>query len=298
MPYRYFILDVFTAEPFAGNPLAVLPDARGLSAAAMQRIAREFNFSETTFVLPPADTANTRQVRIFTPQKELPFAGHPNIGTAVALVASSEVELGELRFEEGAGLVPVRVERRDGAALYAELTAPQIPELGEPLAPTKVAPALGLEPTDIVTDRHPPQPVSAGIPFLFVELRDREALARSRVINDAAGWLPVEVTGFMLYTRDSGEHGIDLRARMYAPGVGVPEDPATGSAVAALAGLLALGDGRADATLRWRIAQGVEMGRPSLLEASVDKTGGRVTAIRVGGSAVVVAEGHIEAPGV
>ncbi len=136
MRYFYHILDVFTDRPFGGNQLAVLPDARGLDGATMQRIAREFNFSETTFVLPPADPVNTRQVRIFTPFKELPFAGHPNIGTAIALVASGEVEAGELRFEEGAGLVPVRVEQTADGGLRAELTAP--PEGDEHRKPVHV----------------------------------------------------------------------------------------------------------------------------------------------------------------
>jgi trans-2,3-dihydro-3-hydroxyanthranilate isomerase len=295
MRYRYHILDVFTDRTFGGNQLAVLPDARGLEPATMQRIAREFNFSESTFVLPPEDAANTRRVRIFTPFRELPFAGHPNIGTAVALVASGEVGAGVLHFEEGAGLVPVRVEQGAGGALRAELTAPQPPELGDVFEAAELASALGLTEADIVIERHPPRLVSAGIPFLCIELRDCAALARSRLTSDAAEQLAERATGFLVYTRDTGED-LDLRMRMYAPAVGVAEDPATGSAAAALAGLLASIDPRADAELHWRIAQGVEMGRPSLLEASADKRGGKVGAIRVGGAAVRVAEGWIEVP--
>lgn len=296
MRYPYHILDVFTDRPFGGNQLAVLPDARGLDAATMQRIAREFNFSESTFVLPPEDAANTRRVRIFTPFRELPFAGHPNIGTAIALVASGEVEAGVLRFEEGAGLVPVRVEQDAADALHAELTAPRPPELGDVFEAAELAPVLGLAEADIVIDRHPPRLVSAGIPFLCIELRDRDALARSRLTTDAAERLADCATGFLVYTHEAGE-GLDLRMRMYAPAVGVPEDPATGSAAVALAGLLALLDERDTVTLHWRIAQGVEMGRPSLLQASADKQDGAVTAIRVAGMAVRVAEGWIEVPG-
>lgn len=297
MRYPYHILDVFTDRPFGGNQLAVLPDARGLDTATMQRIAREFNFSESTFVLPPEDAANTRRVRIFTPFRELPFAGHPNIGTAIALVASGEVDAGILRFEEDAGLVPVRVEQDAAGALRAELTAPQPPEPGAVFDPAELAPALGLDTADIVTDRHPPQLISAGIAFLCIELRDRAALARSRLTANAAERVtPSGAVGVLLYTRDAAD-GFDLQARMYGVGVGVDEDPATGSAAAALAGLLALLDERGEVTLRWRIAQGIEMGRSSLLEASADKRDGKVTAIRVGGAAVRVAEGWIEVPG-
>lgn len=296
MRYRYHILDVFTDRPFGGNQLAVLPDARGLGTATMQLIAREFNFSESTFVLPPEDAANTRRVRIFTPFRELPFAGHPNIGTAIALVASGEVEAGVLRFEEGAGLVLVRVEQDATGALRAELTAPQPPELGAMFEVSELAPVLNLTETDIVIERHPPRLASAGIPFLCIELRDRAALARSRLAADAAERVTLsDGVGVLLYTRDAAD-GFDLQARMYGVGVGVDEDPATGSAAAALAGLLALLDERSDVTLHWRIAQGVEMGRPSLLEASADKQDGTVTAIRVAGSAIRVAEGWIEVP--
>lgn len=297
MRYPYHIFDVFTDRPFGGNQLAILPNASGLDTAAMQRIAREFNFSESAFVLPPEYAANTRRVRIFTPFRELPFAGHPNIGTAIALVASGEVEAGVLRFEEDAGLVPVRVEQNADGILRAELTAPQPPELGAVFDAAELALALGLNTNDIITERHPPRLASAGIPFLCIELRDRDALARSRLASDATKRITTSgAVGILLYTRDATD-GFDLQARMYGVGVGVDEDPATGSAAAALTGLLALLDERSDVTLHWCIAQGVEMGRPSLLEASADKRGGKVTAIRVGGAAVRVAEGWIEVPG-
>ncbi len=302
MRYRYYIVDVFTEQPFGGNQLAVLPDARGLSDTAMQKVAREFNFSETTFVLPPADPANTRNVRIFTPQAEIPFAGHPNVGTAYALVAVGEVKTegasDTLRFEDKAGLVTVSVTSAHGQPVHAELTAPQPPQLGASLQGAAVAQALALPETDIVIARHMPRIASAGLPFLCIELRDRYALARSRVMLDKAEKLLPRDTaaGFLLYTFDGGAQDVDIRARMYAPLHGVAEDPATGSAAAALAGLLAQLHGEAAATLHWRIAQGIEMGRPSLLEATAVKENGVVTAIRVGGAAVMVSEGWIEVP--
>ena len=289
MRYRFYIVDVFTDTLFGGNPLAVLSDARGLSSEAMQEIGREFNLSETTFVLPPTHPEHTRQVRIFTPKAELPFAGHPNIGTAFTLAATGEVEKQAssqtLLFEEKAGLVPVTVEFTDAKPVHAELTAPQAPQLGSVLDLNAVAQSLSLAPQDILGERHPPQLASAGIDILCVELRDRDVLARARALSDKAELLlPRErAAGFYLYTTDTDDPAIDIQARMFAPQHGITEDPATGSAAAALAGLLAHGTVDTDATLRWRIAQGVEMGRPSLLETSADKQNGQVTAVRVGG---------------
>ncbi|MFO1350335.1 MAG: PhzF family phenazine biosynthesis protein [Gammaproteobacteria bacterium] len=261
--YRFHLIDVFTDRAFGGNQLAVLPAATGLSDATMQSIAREFNFSETTFVLPPADPANSHKVRIFTPQAEIPFAGHPNVGTAFALVAAGEVKAQgvsvTLRFEENAGLVPVIVSLVDGKPVRAELTAPQAPRLGETLPVSVVAQALGLHEGDVVAGRHPPCISSAGMGLLCVEVRNRDALARARAVPSLAEpLLPrATVAGFYVYTHDGGESGIDLRARMFAPTHGIVEDPATGGGAAALAGLLALVDQRADASLQWRIGQGV-----------------------------------------
>ena len=302
MRYRFFIVDVFTRQAFGGNQLAVLPDARGLSDAQMQAIAREFNFSESTFVLPPQDSANTRQVRIFSPFHEMPFAGHPNVGTAFALAACGEVT-GEgknltLRFEEIAGLVTMRVDMQDGRPIRAELTAPKPLSRGPALDQAQTASLFKLNPADILMSVHPPCIASVGVEFLCVQLRDRNALAHSQVAPDVLQALPDSIcdVGFLLYTRDVGESEIDIRARMYAPGHGVAEDPATGGAACALAGLLGTLDQTQEGQLRWRIAQGIEMGRPSLLEASVEKHKGQVSAIRVGGGAVLVAEGWLEWP--
>ena len=301
MRYRYFTCDVFTARRFGGNPLAVLPEAAGLSGEEMQRIAREFNYSETTFVLPPADPAHTRRVRIFTPGAEIPFAGHPNVGTAFVLAAIGAVPTSgaetKVVFEEGAGPVAVVIRCRDGRPVECELTAPQSLALGATPPVEAVAESVGLSPDVVVTRTHPPRVASAGLPFLCVELRDRSALAQARVRHEAHAALMQAsgAEGILLYTRDTGEPHLDLRARMYAPLHGVAEDPATGSANVALAGLLAASAPEADGAFAWRIAQGVEMGRPSLLEASAIKRGGEVEILRIGGRSVLVCDGWIEA---
>jgi trans-2,3-dihydro-3-hydroxyanthranilate isomerase len=296
MRYRYYTCDVFTSTRFGGNQLAVLPDAQGLSARQMQQIAREFNFSETTFVLPP-EQGHTRRVRIFTPTAELPFAGHPNVGTAFVLATVGELgPIGTpitVTFEEKAGPVPITIRPRDGT-LWCELSAPERVTLGKTVSPESMATAVSLAVDDVLTSTHPPQVASVGLPFMIVELRDRTALERARV--DTPGLEALRGQGVTpdvhLYVRSGDE--FDLRARMFAPFDGVPEDPATGSANCALAGMLSHYDGARDGTKAWRIAQGVEMGRPSLLEASADKRDGAVVATRVGGASVLVSEGFIE----
>jgi trans-2,3-dihydro-3-hydroxyanthranilate isomerase len=299
MRYRYLHCDVFTDAVFGGNPLAVLPDARGLSDTQMQKVAREFNFSETSFVLPP-EGANTRRVRIFTPSIEVPFAGHPNVGTAFALAVAGE--LGPLAgartvvFEEKAGLVPITIERREGGGIFCELSAPAPLSLGRSVEPAALAAAVSLEPRDVVTAVHPPSAFSVGLPFLFAELAGKDALARARSDPSALDALagPGVPPDIHLYVR-SGD-GFDLRTRMFAPKDGVPEDPATGSANVALAAALAHFDPRRDGSFRFRIAQGVEMGRPSVLEARAEKRNGKVVEARIGGMSVLVAEGWIEVP--
>ena len=299
MRHRYLHCDVFTDSIFGGNPLAVLPDARGLSDAQMQRIAREFNFSETSFVLPP-ESGNTRRVRIFTPSIEVPFAGHPNVGTAFALAISGD--LGPLAgartvvFEEKAGLVPITIERRAGGAIFCELSAPAPLSVGRTVSPETLAAAVSLDARDVVTAVHAPSAFSVGLPFLFAELASRESLARAR--TDPAGVDALVAAGVPadvhLYVRSGDD--FDLRTRMFAPKDGVPEDPATGSANVALAAALAHFDPRTNGSFRFRIAQGVEMGRPSVLEARVEKKGGAVTEARIGGTSVLVAEGSMEVP--
>ena len=292
MRYDYLTCDVFTDRHFGGNPLAVLPDAAGLETAAMQAIAAEFNYSETTFVLPPSDPGHLARVRIFTPRAEMPFAGHPTVGTALVLVWLGRTPpSGEFVLEEQAGPVPVRLKRDDADAMSAEFRAPSAPTHGPPIDAGGIANSLGLTLDDLVTDSGLPRAASCGAPFLLVELAGRAALARAS-LTGVAGLPAVAAEGVFLFARDGGE--VDLRARMFAPGHGIPEDPATGSAAAALAGFLAGRPGLADGWHGWKIAQGVEMGRPSLIRTRARRQDGQVTEVRVGGGAVPVAKGTIE----
>jgi trans-2,3-dihydro-3-hydroxyanthranilate isomerase len=260
----------------------------------MQQIAREFNFSETTFVFSSA--ACTRKVRIFTPTQELPFAGHPNIGTAFALArAGSLGEIGaevDVTFEEGAGPVPIRIRRDGEERLWCELQAPQSLTLGNVIEVEQVAAALSLSPDDIVVDTHPPRVAGVGLPFLIVEVAGLEPLQRARA--DVAELERLEAAGITpdvyLYTPANGEP--DIRARMFAPLDGVPEDPATGSANCALAAMLTHYDASGERECSWRIAQGVEMGRPSTLYARTRRDGSAIKTW-IGGYSVLVSEGTI-----
>ena len=296
--YRYLTADVFTDVPFGGNQLAVFPDARGIPEHRLQDVAREFNFSETTFVFPPANPAHTRRVRIFTPGTELPFAGHPTVGTAHVLAATGEIPLRgastSIVLEERVGPVPVTIRAEGGSPVYCELSVAKLPEEGPPAPPRgALADALGLAPDDVLDGDWAPRGWSSGVPYLMVPVRDRGAVARSRVKPDAweralpGTWAP-EV---YVFSRDGERAGSDIHARMYAPAFGIGEDPATGSAAAGLAGYLARRSSQRDGTLHWRLEQGFEMGRPSILEVEADVTGGQVTAVRVGGATVLVCEG-------
>ena len=294
----YETVDVFTEQRFGGNPLAVIPDARGLESADMQRIAREFNYSETTFVEPPADPANTAKVRIFTPASELPFAGHPNVGTAFVLGRMRSVfdnAVGDvLRFEEGAGLVPVELARRDGQVVGASFRAPQDLKVGEEIACEIVAACASLSPDQIITDRHKPVIASVGLPFIVAQVRSIEDLAKAA--PETAGFMTArqryggsnERFSLFLYVRISESQ---VRARMFAPLSKVLEDPATGSAAAALGGLLSSLDPGAD-DLQISIDQGIEMGRPSLIGVRAEKRHGK-RSIFVSGSCVPVMRGAL-----
>ncbi len=302
MQRRYVTVDVFTDRAFGGNPLAVVLDAGGLSTAQMQAIATEFNYSETTFVLPPRDNAHDAQVRIFTVRSEIPFAGHPNVGTAFVLATQSAKPPARLKFEEKAGLVPVEILTEGGKVVGAELTAPQ--KLGKlaPFDAGQAAACASLAPGDIRADRHPPQIVSVGLPFVVAEVATREALRRAK--PDAAAFaraLPVDgCDAIYLYTRDvpPGEQPCDLQARMFHPGSnGLSEDPATGSATVAAAALLADLSGERDGELKLRIGQGVDMGRPSLLLTRVLKQGGAIVSAHVGGGCVPMMEGTFRLAG-
>jgi trans-2,3-dihydro-3-hydroxyanthranilate isomerase len=301
MSHRFTTLDVFTDRPFGGNPLAVFCDQPELSDQAMQTIAREFNLSETVFILPPRDARALRRLRIFTPMRELPFAGHPTLG-AVHVLVESGIAAGKSSFtlELNVGLVPIEVKPGEGEAPpFLQLTAARLPEFG-PAAPPlqKIAHAIGLEERDLVTDRDFPQSASCGMPFLFVPVRDRAALARAKPVSGAwseamRGYWAQEI---FVFCRDPELPGSHLRARMFAPEIGITEDPATGGAAAAFAGYLAERENAGSTTLRWRLEQGFEMGRPSLLYVEADTRNGKVTAVRVGGTAVTISNGTIRVP--
>ncbi len=304
MKVRFITADVFTNRPFTGNQLAVLPDARAIPEEVLLPIAREFNYSETTFVYPPENPAHARRVRIFTPGAEVPFAGHPTIGTAVVLAAIGEIPLdgGETRIilEEKVGSVPVTVRARNGLATGAELSVAKLPEVGPPPPPrTTLAELLSLEPSQLLGGPNGPQAVSCGLPFLIVQVRDREAVAAAHVRMDVwestlkRYWAP----DVMVVARDPELDGSDLRARVFVPGLAVSEDPATGSCAAALAGYLAARENAPNGSFRWVLEQGFEMGRPSILELEADKRDGAVVAVRVAGDAVLVSEGTMEIEG-
>jgi trans-2,3-dihydro-3-hydroxyanthranilate isomerase len=294
-------VDVFTDRAFGGNPLAVILDAGGLSTAQMQAIASEFNYSETTFVLPPQDPAHDAQVRIFTVRSEIPFAGHPNVGTAFVLATQSAKPPARLVFEEKAGLVPVEILIEGGKVVGAELTAPQGLKKLTQLTAEQAAACASLSAADIRTDRHPPPIVSVGLPFLVAELASRDALRRARPDADAfARTLPCDGSDAVyLYTRDvPTTEACDLQARMFHPGSsGLSEDPATGSATAAAAALLADLSGERDGELKLRIGQGVDMNRPSLLLTRVRKANGVVMSTHVGGACVQMMEGTFRLAG-
>ena len=302
--YQFVTTDVFTSRQFGGNQLAVFPDARGLSDESMARIAREFNFSETTFVFPPGDPKHTRRVRIFTPVNELPFAGHPTVGTAYVLAALGEIDLdgAETRIvlEEGVGPVPVTVRSTNGAPGFAQLSVARLPEFGPPPpSANELARALGLNDGDVLSGALAPEAASCGLKFLFVPVRDRKTLARVRIrLDDFERTLGSYWTReVFIFCDDPEQSTSNYRARMFAPMLGVPEDPATGSACAAFGGYLAKRDKRGDGTLRWVVEQGFEMGRPSIIEVEADKAGGRITAVRVGGNSVLVTRGELTLSG-
>lgn len=300
MKLTFVTVDVFTDRQFGGNPLAVITDAEGLSADRMQAIAAEFNLAETTFVLPPKDPNHTAEVRIFTPRAEMPFAGHPNVGTAYVL-ARAGISYGRpvtgdrLVFEEKAGLVAMDIVREAGAVVATRLAAPVPLSFGEAIDPALVAAACALKEDDLKLDVHRPRVASCGAPLLFVELQSREALRRAAPRAEIfARELPRDrLVGIHLYVQaKDGE--IDIHTRMFAPEHGIPEDPATGAANVALIGVLAHHRPEADITLARTIGQGFDMGRPSVLQASAEKKAGTVVATYIGGRCKPMMSGVIE----
>ncbi|GAB3400266.1 PhzF family phenazine biosynthesis protein [Flindersiella endophytica] len=286
MSYDFTLIDVFSERPFGGNQLAVFPDATGIDEPTMQRLAREFNFSETTFVLPPSDPGTyTHRVRIFTPQQELPFAGHPTIGTAAVLTQLTTQQ--RFVFEEGIG--PVRVEA-DGPAIRLCLEEPACELAAETPPDSAIAKALGL-PADAIAESWY---AGVGFRFCLVRLHSKELVDRATLDKTAweAGvadcWSP------HLYVYAGAQN--DVHARFFAPAFGIDEDPATGSGCATL---LASRAGRApepDGTYTVRITQGVAMGRPSVLEGAATKRNERVTEVVVGGRTAILGSGSLRLP--
>jgi trans-2,3-dihydro-3-hydroxyanthranilate isomerase len=300
MRLQFETVDVFTQHRFSGNPLAVVLNAEALSTQQMQSIAAEFNLAETTFVLPPKDSAHSAEVRIFTPRGEMPFAGHPNVGTAFVLARAGTsygrtIASDHVIFEEKAGLVPIALLKDGATVVGARLASPQLLDVGAEIAAELIAAACGIPVDDIETKNHRPCIASCGAAFILAEVKSRKALAaaspRADVFRDEVAKHPA--TSILIYTQ-ADEDGIDIRARMFAPQHGIPEDPATGSANVALIGLLAKLRPEPDLQLSRTIAQGVEMGRPSLLEAHAEKREGVVTATYIGGRCVPVMRGSID----
>lgn len=291
----FILADVFTDVAFGGNPLAVFPNADGLSPERMQVIARELNLSETVFVLPPTQASATHRLRIFTPAMELPFAGHPTIGTAIVLaeLGLADAHAAALVFEEGAGLVPVELDRTDGGLCLATLTSPKLPERIQMSATVEqLASVTGLSPAEI--EPITPRAYSAGVPFMFVPVADEAALAKVRI--DTGTWSAVladtPAPHLYLLTMANWEQGRAIRARMFAPAMGIAEDPATGGAAAALAGFLA-DIQRFEGRATWTIYQGLEMKRPSKISLEAVTEDGCLISVRVGGSAVLIAKGSL-----
>ena len=303
--YNFVTVDVFTDQPFGGNPLAVFPDARGFSAEEMQQIAAEINYSEITFVLPPADPANTARVRIFTPRNEVPFAGHPNVGTGFVLGAMGRARrLADgrevMRFEEAAGLVELELIRSDEGSVDAvRIAAPQRLSKGHSVPAEAIARCLSVDPADLDTRRHPPMLASVGLPFILVEMRSLGALRRCAPnsgafteCNERYGYAEDRFS-IHAYARLDGGRPADLQARMFAPLSGILEDPATGSANAAVVALLADLDPSRDARLDCTVRQGIEMGRPSRLRVTADKRTGVVERVLISGGCVEMIRGEL-----
>lgn len=301
MALTYHILDVFTELPFGGNPLAVVLDADNLSSAEMQTIAREFNLSETVFVLNPVSGGHTARIRIFTPTRELPFAGHPTLGAA-ALLAELRAPLlnGErdaiIALEEEIGSIRVGVRLRAQAAAFGEFDAPKATNAPERVAePEEISAAIGLIPTEVGFENHKPTLLRGANTFAFVPVANLECMAKVRVAPQhwAHAFTARDVHGVFLYTRQCVRVQSAFHARMFAPDIGVPEDPATGSAVAGFASVIKEFDELPDGTHKRAIEQGIEMGRPSAIALTMTIGRGKLETVRIGGHAVRIAEGTL-----
>jgi trans-2,3-dihydro-3-hydroxyanthranilate isomerase len=299
MPRRFVTLDVFTREPLAGNPLAVVLDAEGLDSERMQRIAREFNLSETVFLFPPEDPRHRAKLRIFTPGRELPFAGHPTVGTAVLLAlrgGNDATSASAFGLEETGGVVSCAAEVNGEGQGYARFRVPRLPEIcGEGREVAEAAWGLGLDPTDIGFDRHMPSRHTAGVPYDLVPVRSLDAVGRAKPNGEAFA----KVFGdgnhptAYVYTRETVRTEHHFHTRMFAPSFGMAEDPATGSAVAALVGALMQFEPMGEGEHSFTIEQGYEMGRPSEIALQLVIRNGALVSAEIGGGAVVVSEGEL-----
>ena len=296
---RYVVYDVFTDKVLTGNPLGVLLDCEGLDTDAMQRIAREFNLSESTFVGPPEDAKHKARVRIFTPDYEMPFAGHPTVGTAIALAELAGNTSPQIFvLEENIGPVVCAVGHSNGTS-FAEFSLAKLPEaLPFSADANVVGAALGLDPQDIGFENHRVSYWSAGVPYVAVPVSGLKAAAKVRFDN--AAWMEISpaksgsaVTYVYCYCRETVHHDSAFHSRMFVPGNPSFEDPATGSAAAAFAGAVAHFDKPVDGTTRLWIEQGIEMGRPSRIRLEIDMAKGAIDSARIGGQAVKVAEGTL-----
>jgi len=301
MKLPYHLLDVFTDRPFAGNPLAVFTNGQGISSETMQLIAKELNLSETTFVLPPSDTANNYRVRIFTPGAELPIAGHPTIGTTFILAKEGMVELqdGEtvIQLEEGVGPLPVTIHSSGGQADFIEMGQP-LPRFGPRFDDIAgVAEMLSLEPEALAAPGLPIEVVSCGMPFLFVPIKDLAAIRRIRFRTDV--WervlRPLETQEVFVFTKEVELEGSTVHSRMFAPSLGIVEDPATGGASGSLGCYLVRHQViPSDGELKCVSEQGIEMGRPSIIKIRIAHRDGEITGVRVGGHCRYMGAGHFE----
>lgn len=299
MPRRYAIYDVFTDQALAGNPLAVVYDSDGLDDAAMQAIAREFNLSETVFIHASDNPAHSAALRIFTPGRELPFAGHPTVGAAIAIGEDSPANGADDRLMVlGEEIGPVRCALRLGEPSYAEFDLPRLPELiDHEIDKAAIAAAIGASPEEVGFENHEVSVWTAGNAFVFVPLDGIGPVQRLSLDKGLWDEVAPVVNGhqasLFAYTRDVIHHDCAFHARMFAPEMGLGEDPATGSAVAGFAGAIAWFDGLAEGPTAYVIEQGIEMGRPSKIRLEIDGKAGTIHAARIGGHAVKVAEGTL-----
>ncbi len=301
MELSFCTLDVFTDQRFSGNPLAVVQDADELSKDQMQAIAQEFNLPETIFVSRSQKPGHTARVHIFTPACEIPFAGHPTIGVAVLLADLTAPKInGEqdalIILEQEIGTVRVGVRLTADAPAHAEFKAPKLPKDAGALPPTdKLAAALGLIPNEIGFENHKPTCFAAGNAFAFVPVSDLDAMAKAQVVAHAwpDAFEEQGLVGVYLYTRQCVHNDSAFHARMFAPGAGIPEDAATGSAALCLAGVVQKFDQLSDGKHKRRIEQGYEMGRPSHIDLTLGVEAGALTSVHIGGSAVRVTQGKL-----